>query len=96
MTFSQINREILSNLKGRISKLLSGTRKVTMEEKVTSEKLLSTIDEIFLWDKSVSSTKCDRYRNALSYYKEELEKSDKKYIKNHILPMLSKILGQKW
>ena len=96
MFLSQTDREILSNLKGRISKLLSGVKSLSVEEKVIAERAYRVIDEIILWNKQATKAKCTYFKKALSSCKEGLELSEKKYIKNHIVPLLSKILNREW
>ena len=96
MFLSQTDREMLSNLKGRISKLLSGTKVVSVEEKAVAERTYRVIDEIILWNKQASKAKCEYFKKALTTCKEVLEESDKKYILNHIVPLLSKILDREW
>ena len=96
MFLSQTDREILSSLKGRTSRLLSGNKKISIKEKDAIEKTFSIIDEIILWNKKLTKTKSIYFKKILTDCKNNLETSDKRYIREHILPLLNKIISQEW
>ena len=96
MFLSQTDREILSSLKGRTSKLLSGVRKISNKDKEAIEKTYSLIDEIILWNKKLTKAKNTYFKNNLTKCKNELETSDKKYIHEHVIPLLGKVINQEW
>ena len=96
MFLSQTDREILSSLKGRTSKLLSGNIDLSVKDEKVIKKTFSVIDEIILWNKKLTKTKSLYFKKALTDCKNNLESSDKKYIKEHIVPLLGKVINQEW
>lgn len=96
MFLSQTDREILSSLKGRASKLLSGIRKISSKDRKAVERAYCVIDEIILWDKKLTKTKSSYFKKELIKCKDELETSDKKYIQEHVVPLLGKVINQEW
>ena len=93
MFLSQSDKEILNNLKGRISKLLSKNRKISVEDRTTSEKIYKTIDKLILLNKQSNGHNYTHLRNILCSYKGELNLSKNEYIQKHILPLLSRVLN---
>jgi len=89
-------REMISNLKGRISKALTFSKKLSEEEKLILGGIYNSIDEIILWDKKLTKNKATRFKNILKEYVNLIEDSDKLYIKKHITPILKKVLEQEW
>ena len=90
------DREIVSSLKGRISKVLSGSFKLQPEEKESLEQLFVRIDNIILWDKKLTKTKSATFKKSLRMCRPALEFSKKPYIQKHILPLLNRVLEQEW
>lgn len=89
-------QEMISNLKGRISKALTFSKKLSEEEKLILGGIYNSIDEIILWDKKLTKNKATRFKNILKEYVNLIEDSDKLYIKKHITPILKKVLEQEW
>ena len=89
-------KEMISNLKGRISKALTFAKKLSEDEKLVLDGIYNSIDEIILWDKKLTKNKATRFKNVLREYANLIEDSDKTYIKKHITPILNKILEQEW
>ena len=58
-------REMISNLKGRISKALTFSKKLSEEEKLILGGIYNSIDEIILWDKKLTKNKATRFKNIL-------------------------------
>lgn len=87
---------MISNLKGRISKALTFSKKLSEEEKLILGGIYNSIDEIILWDKKLTKNKATRFKNILKEYVNLIEDSDKLYIKKHITPILKKVLEQEW
>lgn len=96
MFLSPTDREIMSNLKGRVSKILSGSRKLYPDEKESLEQLFERIDNIILWDKKITKAKERVFKKNLKMCRTPLELSKKPYVHKHILPLLNKILEQEW
>lgn len=96
MFLSPTDKEIMSNLKGRVSKLLSGSRKLFPEEKEPLEQLFERIDSIILWDKKITKAKERAFKKNLKMCKDPLEFSKKPYVHNHIIPLLNKLIEQEW
>ena len=89
-------KEMISNLKGRISKALTFAKKLSEDEKLVLDGIYNSIDEIILWDKKLTKNKATRFKNVLREYANLIEDSDKTYIKKHITPILKKVLEQEW
>ena len=96
MFLNQTDFEILSSLKGRTSKLLSGAKRVTIEEQLEVERLFNVIDEMILWNKKLSKTKEGYFKSVLKTCRNKLENSKKKYIQDNIIPLLGHIIEQDW
>ena len=96
MFASNRTQEMISNLKGRISKVLSYTKKLSEEEKLILGGIYNSIDEIILWDKKLTKNKATRFKNTLREYANLIESSNKTYIQKHITPMLKKVVEQEW
>lgn len=88
--------EMISNLKGRISKVLSYAKKLSEEEKIILGGIYNSIDEIILWDKKLTKNKATRFKNTLREYTNLIEDSNKTYIQKHITPMLKSVVEQEW
>ena len=88
--------EMISNLKGRISKVLSYAKKLSEEEKIILGGIYNSIDEIILWDKKLTKNKATRFKNTLREYTNLIEDSNKTYIQKHITPMLKRVVEQEW
>lgn len=89
-------REMISSLKGRISKALTFSKKLTEDEKIILGGIYNSIDEIILWDKKLTKNKATRFKNILKEYANLIEDSNKAYIKKHITPILKKVVEQEW
>ena len=89
-------REMMNNLKGRVSKVLNLSRKLSEEEKISLEGIYTTIDNIILWDKKLTKNKATRFKKILKGYMSVLEPSSKAYIQKHIVPIVRTIVSQEW
>jgi hypothetical protein len=83
-------------LKGRISKALTFSKKLSEDEKLILGGIYNSIDEIILWDKKLTKYKATRFKNILKEYTNLIEDSNKTYIKKHITPILKKVVEQEW
>ena len=96
MFANQTIREMISNLKGRISKALAFSKKLSENERIVLGGIYKSIDEIILWDKKLTKSGAENFKRALSGYVSLIEDSNKLYIKKHITPMLKKVIEQEW
>ena len=87
---------MISNLKGRISKALSFSKKLSEDEKLILGGIYNSIDEIILWNKKLTQNKATRFKNVLREYANLIEDSNKVYIQKHITPILKKVVEQEW
>jgi hypothetical protein len=87
---------MISNLKGRISKILTFSKKLTEDEKLVLGGIYNSIDEIILWNKKLTKNKATRFKNVLREYTKLIEDSKKAYIQKHITPILKKVVEQEW
>lgn len=96
MFANERTKEMISSLKGRISKVLSFSKKLSEDEKLILGGLYNSIDEIILWRRKFTKNKATRFKNTLREYTNLIEDSDKAYIQKHITPILKKIIEQEW
>lgn len=96
MFANKMTREMMNNLKGRVSKVLNLARKLSEEEKISLEGIYTTIDDIILWNKKLTKNKATRFKKTLKGYVEVLNLSSKAYIRKHIVPMAITIVDQEW
>ena len=87
---------MISNLKGRISKALTFSKKLSEDEKIVLNGIYHSIDEIIMWNRKLTKNKATRFKNVLKEYSKLIEDSDKAYIKKHITPILKKVIEQEW
>ena len=96
MFANERTREMISNLKGRISKALTFSKKLSEDEKLILDGIYNSIDEIILWDKKLTKNKATRFKNVLREYTHLIEDSNKVYIQKHITPILKKVVEEEW
>lgn len=96
MLANKKTREMISNLKGRISKALSFSKKLSDNEKLILDGIYNSIDEIILWNYKITKSKARGFKKVLTEYTKLIEDSNKAYINNHITPILKKIIEQEW
>ena len=88
--------ETISNLKGRISKILTVSRNLAEEEIIALGGIYDTIDDIILWNKTLTKNKASRFKKTIREYSALIKNSKKEYIKKHINPIIKKIIEQEW
>ena len=89
-------KEMISNLKGRISKALTFAKKLSEDERLVLGGIYNSIDEIILWDRKFTKSRTSIFKKSLAKYANLIEDSDKSYIKKHITPILKKVVEQEW
>ena len=96
MFSSKTTREMICNLKGRISKVLNVPRTLADEELIALGGIYDTIDAIILWNKTLTKNKASRFKKTIREYSALIKNSKKEYIKKHINPIIKKIIEQEW
>ena len=94
MFLNNLDKELISTLKGRVSKVLTIRAKLSKEEKSCLENIFHTIDRVILGDQEFDDIEI--FRDVLSNYSFGLTKSKKNYIKEHIIPLMDMIVSRKW
>ena len=89
-------REMINNLKGRISKMLTISRNLSEDELISLQGVCQTIDDIILWDKTLTKNKAGRFKSTLRGYSSLMKSTNKPYIKKHIIPVIDKVVSQEW
>ena len=85
---------LISNLKGRISKLLGARITLPLEETSSLEEIYYAIDDLILSNRKVDDI--NRFKRDLVIYSKVLKSSRKYYVKEHILPLINKISTKNW
>ena len=86
--------ELISSLKGRISKMLNLKSNLQLEEKSGLEGIYHAIDEFILSPKE--STDIILFKDELSLHSKFLRDTKKVYIKEHIIPIINKVRSGEW
>lgn len=94
MFLSDTDKELISKLKGRLSKALNVQNKLNKEEKLCMEGIYETLDKAILNSKKFKSD--SDFTNTVVKYTEGLKDTKRKYIKEHIIPLANKIATKKW
>ena len=89
-------REMISNLKGRISKVLTWTKELQGKEVYSLGELFNTLDDIILYDKELTVEKVQYFKSSLNNSLHVIDSSDKPYVKKHIVPMVKKVVDKEW
>jgi hypothetical protein len=89
------NNALISNLKGRISKVLNiGASTLPLEERSGLEGIYDAIDTLLCSNKDQSDVKL--FKDELLLHSKFLHDTQKNYIKEHILPIVKKVSTGKW
>ena len=96
MFSSKTVRELIFNLKGRISKILTVSSTLSEDELIALGGIYDTIDSIILWNKTLTKYKATKFKKAIKGYSSLIKNSKRDYIKNHINPMIKKIVEVEW
>ena len=87
-------RILINNLKGRISKALGFKVSLPTDEAAGLEEIYHAIDALILSGKKVDDFK--KFEKELALYSKFLDSSKKRYVRDHVLPLINKIRTQKW
>ena len=96
MFSSKTTGEMISNLKGRISKILTVSSTLSEDELIALGGIYDTIDSIILWNKTLTKYKATKFKKTIKDYSSLIKNSKRDYIKNHINPMIKKIVEVEW
>ena len=88
------NNELISSLKGRISKVLSSKTKLEHEEVSGLEGIYNAIDTFILSERDAVDT--HEFREDLVLFVKFLNNTKRTYIKDHIIPLVNKISIKQW
>ena len=93
MLLSDSDKELISKLKGRLSKALNVQNKLNRDEKTCMEGIYEALDSAILGGKFKENTE---FTNVISKYTERLKNTKRRFIKEHIVPLATKIATKKW
>lgn len=93
---TDLERKIISTLKGRISKALNNSSSLREEEKVELEAVFQEIDNLILYKGLSFNNIKENFQKKLKETSSILKKSKKAYLKSHIVPLINKISTGKW
>ena len=88
------NNELISSLKGRISKVLSSKSKLEHEEVSGLEGIYNAIDTFIVSEKDAVDT--HEFKEDLILFAKFLKGTKRSYIKEHIIPLVNKISIKQW
>ena len=91
---SKTNKELISSLKGRISKVLNVKSTLLLEERSGLEGIYNAIDELILSKKEDSDITA--FTEELALHSKFLKDTKKTYIKEHIIPIINKVSNKGW
>lgn len=94
MKLSNSDKVLISKLKGKISKALNVRTKLPKAESSSLEKVYKLMDRFILQDEEIADIEI--LRDSLSNEYGIIENTKKKYIKEHILPLISVAVTRDW
>ena len=89
-----MNNALISNLKGRISKILCTKVSLPLEEVSGLEGIYNAIDALILSNRD--DTDYLNFNEELMMNSKFLAGTKKKYIKEHIIPLINKVSIKRW
>ena len=96
MYLSKTDKELISSLKGRISKVLSISSQLEVTVRTSLEDLYAILDEVILWNKKMTKRKSNSFKKRIKEVTEVFNHTSKKYVKEHIMPLVNKIVDKEW
>ena len=96
MFSSKTTGEMISSLKGRISKILTMSSILTEDELIALNGIYNTIDSIILWNRTLTKYRATKFKKTLKEYSSLIKNSKREYIRKHINPMIKKIVEVEW
>lgn len=96
MLSSKSMQELLSNLKGRISKILNMSRSLDENEVFALTGIFMTIDDIILWNKKLTKNKISRFKKVIKEHYAIISSIQKDYVRKHINPLIERLIEKDW
>lgn len=94
MKLNSADKTLISKLKSKISKILAVKSKLPKTESSSLEKVYKIIDRLILQDEEF--TDLSVFRDSLSNEYGIMEGTKKKFIKEHILPLIDVAVTRDW
>ena len=96
MFLSNTDKELISKLKGRLSKVLGVQlkQKLTKDEIQCLENIYDVIDKVIIGHEKYA--KDEEAKKDLNNLLLVLENTKRKYLKEHIIPLVNKVATKKW
>lgn len=91
MCLSNTDKELISKLKGRLSKALNVQSRISKDERMCMEGIYETLDRAILNPEDTSE-----FAQSMVFYTEGLKRTKRKFIKEHIIPLANKVATKKW
>lgn len=96
MFLNNTDKELISRLKGRLSKVLGVQlkQKLTKDEVSCLEDIYDVIDKVITGHKKYSNN--EEAQKDLTDLSLTLKDTKRKYLKEHIIPLVNKVATKKW
>lgn len=96
MFLNNTDKELISKLKGRLSKVLGVQlkQKLTKEEVLCLENVYDVIDKVITGHKKYNNVEVAK--KDLTSLSSTLKGSKRKYIREHIIPLINKVATKRW
>ena len=94
MFLSKTDKELISKLKGRLSKALNVQNKLSLEEKTCMEGIYDVLDKAILGSPKFKDV--GDFTEVIVRYTDRLKGTKRRFIKEHIIPLANKIATKKW
>lgn len=94
MKLSSSDKVLISKLKSKLAKVLNVRSKLPKTESASLEKVYKLMDKLILQDEEFSDINI--LRDSLSNEYGIIEGTKKKYIKEHVLPLISVAVTREW
>ena len=94
MKLDSSDKVLISKLKSKLAKVLSVRSKLPKTESASLEKIYKLVDKLILQDEELSDLEI--FRDSLSNEYGIIEGTRKKYIREHILPLISVAVTRDW
>ena len=96
MFLNELERTFISNLKGRVSKILGIASRLKKAEKEGLVEIYLAIDKLILYKGEEAEKAKSNFKEAMKGITPVLEDTNKRYVKEHILPLVNKLGTSNW
>ena len=93
---TDLEKTFILSLKGRVSKILNVASMLKKAEKDNLEQIYHAIDTLILYSGAEAEKAKEAFKQTLMGTTEVLCKTNKRYVKEHILPLINKLSTNKW